>query len=75
VVQTAVVSSAAEPIAVEPGAAPLTVADLTPRQLRTEIRWGVFQGILLVGVIVFFVYLAIFLVIIAVSGSVTGISG
>ena len=55
--------------------AELTVADLTPRQLRKEIRWGVFQGILLVAVIVFFVYLGIFLVIIAVSGSVTGISG
>lgn len=75
VVQTAVVSSAAESIAVEPGAAALTVAELTPRQLRTEIRWGVFQGILLVGVIVFLVYLAIFLVIVALSGSVTGISG
>jgi hypothetical protein len=35
----------------------------------------VFQGILLVAVIVFLVYLVIFLVLIAVSGSATGISG
>jgi hypothetical protein len=25
------------------GAAPVAVADLTPRQLRKEIRWGVLQ--------------------------------
>ena len=52
-----------------------TVTDLTPQQLRREIRWGVFQGILLVAVIVFFVYLVIFLVIVSASGSVAGISG
>jgi hypothetical protein len=52
-----------------------TVVDLTPRQLRKEIRWGVFQGILLVAVIIFLVYLAIFLLIAGAVGSVTGISG
>jgi hypothetical protein len=57
------------------GAAPVTVADLTPRELRKEIRWGVFQGILLVAVIIFLVYLAIFLLIAGAVGSVTGISG
>ena len=52
-----------------------TVADLTPRQLRKEIRWGVFQGILLVAVIIFLVYAAIFLLIALAVGSGTGISG
>jgi uncharacterized membrane protein YvbJ len=74
-VQTAVAPSVTQPLGVESGAAALTVAELTPRQLRKEIRWGVFQGIALVAGIIFLVYLAIFLVIIAVSGSVTGISG
>jgi uncharacterized membrane protein YvbJ len=74
-VRTAVASSSTEPVAVGPeDVAPVTVADLTPRQLRKEIRWGVFQGILLVAVIVFLVYLVIFLVLIAVSGAGTGIS-
>ena len=73
-VSTALTESSAPPV-VPSGAAPVTVAALTPSQLRKEIRWGVFQGILLVAVIVFLVYLVIFLVIIAVSGSVTGISG
>ena len=52
-----------------------TVADLTPRQLRKEIRWGVFQGILLVAVIIFLVYLAIVLLIAGAVGSATVISG
>ncbi len=55
--------------------APATVAELTPRQLRKEIRWGVFQGILLVAVIVFLVYLAIVLVIAGAAGSGTVIGG
>ena len=72
-VQTAVASSAARPVAAAPGAA--TVADLTPRQLRKEIRWGVFQGILLVAVIVFLVYVAIFLFIALAVGSAAVIGG
>jgi uncharacterized membrane protein YvbJ len=74
-VQTVVAPSVTPPVSAGPGAEAPTVADLTPRQLRKEIRWGVFQGILLVGVIIFLVYLVIFLVLIAVSGSATGISG
>jgi uncharacterized membrane protein YvbJ len=75
-VRTAVASSSTEPVAMGPGAAVLSVADLTPRQLRKEIRWGVFQGILLVAVIIFLVYLAIFLVFaIAVETSVSGVGG
>jgi uncharacterized membrane protein YvbJ len=59
----------------QPAAPPpaVTVADLSPRQLRKEIRWGVFQGVLLVGAIVFLVYLVIFLIIaIGVGTSVSG---
>jgi uncharacterized membrane protein YvbJ len=48
--------------------APATVADLTPRRLRKEIRWGVFQGILLVAVIGLIAYL---LVIVLVVGAVS----
>ena len=56
-------------------AAPATVADLTPRQLRKEIRWGVFQGILLVAVIVFLGYAVIFLFIALAVGSGTVAGG
>ena len=50
------------------GGEPATVADLTPRQLRREIRWGVFQGILLVGAISLVVYLVVVLL---VAGVIT----
>ena len=56
-------------------AVPATVADLTPRQLRKEIRWGVFQGILLVAVIVFLVYAVIFLFIALAVGPGTVVGG
>jgi hypothetical protein len=72
-VRDVVTSADAQPGLVPP--AWPTVADLTPRELRREIRWGVFQGILLVAVIVFLVYLAVFLLIAGAVGSVTGISG
>lgn len=75
-VQVAVAPSVTQPVFVQPGAEALKVADLTPGQLRKEIRWGVFQGFLLVGAIVFLVYLAIFLVIaIGVGTSVSGVGG
>ena len=54
---------------------PVTVADLTPRQLRKEIRWGVFQGILLAAVIALVVYLVIILLVVGVVSSVSGASG
>ena len=73
-VQTAIVSPASPPVVVSPGAAQ-TVAELTAAQLRREIRWGVFQGILLVAAIVFVVYLVIFLVIAAAVGSETVVGG
>ena len=56
-------------------AAPATVADLTPRQLRKEIRWGVFQGIVLAAVIALVVYLVIVLLIVGAVSSVSGASG
>jgi hypothetical protein len=55
-----------------PGAA-ATVADLSPRQLRREIRWGVFQGILLAAVIALVFYLVLVVLIFGAalsSGSV-----
>lgn len=63
------------PPVVPAAAPPATVADLTPRQLRKEIRWGVFQGILLVGVIIFLVYAAIFLFIALAVGGGTVVGG
>jgi hypothetical protein len=47
----------------------LTVADLTPRDLRREIRWGVFQGFLLIAGIALVIYVAIFLVVVLLLGS------
>ena len=73
-VQAAIVSPASQPVVASPGGA-RTVAELTALQLRREIRWGVFQGILLVAAIVFLVYLAIFLVIAAAVGSGTVLGG
>jgi hypothetical protein len=49
-----------------------TVAELPARALRREIRWGVFQGILLFGIIALAVYLVIVVVLFA---AVAGISG
>jgi uncharacterized membrane protein YvbJ len=40
--------------------------DLTPQQLRKEIRWGVFQGILLAALIVLVIYIVIMLVVFGV---------
>ena len=60
---------------VVPAAGPATVADLTPRQLRKEIRWGVFQGILLAAVVALVVYLVIVLLIVGAVSSVSGVSG
>jgi len=54
---------------------PVTVADLTPRQLRKEIRWGVFQGILLVAVICLVVYLLIVVLIVGAVSSAGGFGG
>ena len=70
--QTAIVSPAGLSASAPPAGA--TVVDLTPRELRREIRWGVFQGILLVAAIVFVVYLVVFLVILGAVG-VGGLSG
>ena len=59
------------PAATTPG----TVASLTPRQLRKEIRWGVFQGILLAAVIALVVYLVIILLVVGVVSSAGGFGG
>ena len=56
-------------------AAPASVASLTPRQLRKEIRWGAFQGILLAAVIALVVYLVIILLVVGAVSSVSGASG
>jgi len=47
-----------------PGA--VRAADLTPEQLRKEIRWGVFQGILLAGLIVLVIYIIVMVVVFGV---------
>ena len=60
--QSVLASSTARPVAVEPGAA-TDVSELSPRQLRKEIRWGAFQGIVLAGAIVLVVYLVVVLLI------------
>jgi uncharacterized membrane protein YvbJ len=65
----------APPAARLPGRDASRVADLAPGELRREIRWGVFQGILLAGVIVLLVYVAVFLVIAIVVEGVAGVSG
>jgi uncharacterized membrane protein YvbJ len=68
------VTQTAAPPVVPVAAAPATVADLTPRQLRKEIRWGVFQGILLAAVIGLVVYLLVILLVVGAvsSGRVFG---
>ena len=74
-VQTAAVASSDSRSDVSIPDAARTVADLTPRQLRREIRWGVFQGILLVAVIGLVVYLVIVLLVLGAvfsSGSIAG---
>ena len=50
----------APPIA-SPATTLVTVADLSPKALRREIRWGVFQGLLLIAAIVLAVYLVVIL--------------
>ena len=40
-----------------------TVAGMSPRQLRREVRWGVFQGILLAAAVALVVYIAVVLLI------------
>jgi uncharacterized membrane protein YvbJ len=66
-VQSALARSA--PAAPAPAIGP-AVADLTPRRLRKEIRWGVFQGILLAGAIVLVVYLVVILLVAGVINTV-----
>jgi ribosomal protein L40E len=42
--------------------------ELTPKQLRREIRWGVFQGLLLAVAIALSVYVFIFLLVLVLTG-------
>jgi uncharacterized membrane protein YvbJ len=49
-----------------PGPGAARAGDLTPQELRKEIRWGVFQGILLAGLIVLVVYIIVMLVVFGV---------
>jgi uncharacterized membrane protein YvbJ len=49
---------------------PSTVAGMSPRQLRKEIRWGVFQGILLAAVIALVVYVVIVVLVAALVTTV-----
>jgi len=51
---------AAAPMAALPSS---TVAGMSPRQLRREVRWGVFQGILLAAVVALVVYIVVVLLI------------
>jgi hypothetical protein len=42
--------------------------EFTPKQLRREIRWGVFQGLLLAAGIALSVYVLIFLFVLVLTG-------
>jgi len=57
--------------------ASFTVAELTPKALRREIRWGVFQGLLLIVGIGLAIYLIVFLLILGLlsSGTASGFGG
>jgi len=53
----------------------VTVADLSPKALRREIRWGVFQGLLLVAAIVLAVYLVVILLALSLFSASSVTSG
>ena len=59
-VRSVVDQPAAAPMAALPSS---TVAGMSPRHLRKEVRWGVFQGILLAAAVALVVYIAVVLLI------------